>query len=95
MVFAYKTEYWMVSNLDIPLIFYKIVSEIVYRIKKGKNAKKSNSNEEYKIVLHTPHSKARWPPLPPPTQILLVPVYEDGSTCGHYPGDRREPTLPR
>ena len=22
-------------------------------------------------------------------QILLVPVYQDGSTCGHYPGEKR------
>jgi len=23
-------------------------------------------------------------------QILLVPVYQDGGTCGHYPGERRQ-----
>jgi hypothetical protein len=28
-------------------------------------------------------------------QILLVPVYEDGGTCGAYPGERKEVPKPQ
>ena len=27
-------------------------------------------------------------------QVLLVPVYQDGGTCGEYPGDSREVVSP-
>ena len=66
MCYPYKTEDFMALNLYTPLNFCKIVFEIVfiniYPIKKEKNAKQSIFNEKYEIVLHTPHSDARWGP---------------------------------
>ena len=28
-------------------------------------------------------------------QVLLVPVYQDGGTCGGYPGERKEAPTPQ
>ena len=65
MFLAYKVEDLMALNLDTPLKFCKILFEIVVLsiyilLRREKNAKQSIFNEKYEIVLHTPHSDARW-----------------------------------